>query len=311
MHSRADDPAQGFRRRIAGLRGTGSMIRIGPAGWAYKDWAGTVYPVPRPRGFDPLAYLARYFDTIEINSTYYRPAARSSADEWIRRVADRPAFRFTAKLWTRFTHERDTAFTLSEVDAVHEAMAPLLDAGRLGALLLQFPWSFRRTDENRHWLDDVTRTFRRYPLVLEVRHESWNVPGFYAELAERQIGFVNIDQPRFSNSITPSATATSAVGYVRLHGRNYEDWFREGAGVEARYDYLYSSDELDPWVDRSKDVASATIDTFIITNNHFQGQAIANAVMMQAKIAGAPVPAPPAVVATYPEQLEAFAHATP
>jgi uncharacterized protein YecE (DUF72 family) len=287
------------------------MIRVGPAGWSYKDWAGTVYPAPRPRGFDPLAYLARYFDTIEINSTFYRPAARTSAEDWMRRVADRANFRFTAKLWTRFTHERDTAFTTDDVDAVHEAMAPLHDAGRLGALLLQFPWSFRRTDENRQWLDDVTRAFRRYPQVLEVRHESWNVPAFYSELAERGIGFVNIDQPRFSNSIAPSGTATSAVGYVRLHGRNYEDWFREGAGVEARYDYLYSPDELDPWVERSKDVAAATIETFIVTNNHFQGKAIANAVMIQSKLAGAPVPAPAPLIATYSEQLEGFAEADP
>jgi uncharacterized protein YecE (DUF72 family) len=285
------------------------VIRVGPAGWSYKDWAGTVYPVPRPRGFDPLAYLASYFDTIEINSTFYHPAPRSSADDWIRRVAGYADFRFTAKLWTRFTHERDTAFSRDDVATVDEAMHPLLEEGRLGALLLQFPWSFRRTDENRQWLDDVTRAFRRYPLVLEVRHESWNVPGFYEELADRKIGFVNIDQPRFRDSITPSATATSGVGYVRLHGRNYEDWFREGAGVEARYDYLYSPDELDPWVDRAKDVASATIETFIITNNHFQGKAIANAVMIESKLAGRAVPAPPPVIAAYAPQLEGFAQA--
>ena len=284
-----------------------SMIRIGPAGWSYKDWAGTVYPAPKPRGFDPLGYLAEYFDTIEINSTFYRPATATTADEWVRRVASRTDFRFTAKLWNRFTHERGTAFTRADVDAVDEGMTPLLEAGRLGALLLQFPWSFKRTDESRQWLDDVTRAFRRYPLVLEVRHESWNVPGFYQELADRGIGFVNIDQPRFRHSITPSATATSPVGYVRLHGRNYEDWFREGAGVEERYDYLYSPEELDPWVERAKDVAAATLESFIITNNHFQGQAIANAVMLKAMIDGGPVAAPAPVVATYPAQLEGFA----
>ena len=282
------------------------MIRIGPAGWSYKDWAGTVYPAPKPRGFDPLSYLAEYFDTIEINSTFYRPAAATTADEWIRRVASRKDFRFTAELWSRVPHERGSAFTTADVDAVHDGMAPLLEADRLGAVLLQFPWSFKRTDENRQWLDDVTRAFRRYPLVLEVRHESWNVPGFYQELADRGIGFVNIDQPRFRHSITPSATATSPVGYVRLHGRNYEDWFREGAGVEERYDYLYSAAELDPWVERAKDVAAATLESFIITNNHFQGQAIANAVMLKAMIDGAPAAAPPPVAAAYQTQLEGF-----
>ena len=282
------------------------MIRIGPAGWSYKDWAGAVYPAPKPRGFDPLAYLAEYFDTIEINSTFYRPAAATAAHEWLRRVELRKNFRFTAKLWNRFTHERGTAFGPADVDAVDEGMAPLLEAERLGALLLQFPWSFKRTDESRQWLDDVTRAFRRYPLVLEVRHESWNVPGFYRELGERGIGFVNIDQPRFRHSIKPSATATSPVGYVRLHGRNYDDWFREGAGVEERYDYLYSAEELDPWVNRAKDVAAATLETFIITNNHFQGQAVANALMLKAMIDGAPVAAPAPVVATYQAQLDGF-----
>ena len=282
------------------------MIRVGPAGWSYKDWAGKVYPSPKPRGFDPLRYLADYFDTIEINSTFYRPAARSAADAWIERVGTNPAFTFTAKLWERFTHERGEAFTTSDVAAVREAMDPLHDAGRLGALLLQFPWSFKRDDQSRQWLDDVTRAFRMYPLVLEVRHDSWNVPALYEELAERRIGFVNIDQPRFKHSILPSAAATAPVGYVRLHGRNYEDWFREGAGVEARYDYLYSPDELEPWAERAKEVGAATIETFVITNNHFQGKAVVNALMLRAMVDGKPVAAPAPVVAAYGPQLETF-----
>lgn len=287
------------------------MIRVGPAGWSYKDWAGIVYPARRPRGFDPLRCLAGYFDTIEINSTFYRPAAGASAEAWVARVSDNAAFLFTAKLWQRFTHEREEAFTTTEVAAVREAMDPLHDAGRLGAVLLQFPWSFKRDDASRHWLDDVTRAFRMYPLVLEVRHESWNVPGLYAELAERRIGFVNIDQPRFAHSIAPSATATAPVGYVRLHGRNYADWFREGAGVEARYDYLYSPAELDPWAERAKEVGAATIETFIITNNHFQGQAIVNALMLRSMVEGRAVEAPPELVAAYGDQLDRFVRPAP
>lgn len=287
------------------------MIRVGPAGWSYRDWAGPVYPTPKPRGFDPLAYLAGYFDTVEINSTFYRPAARSAAEQWIARVADAERFRFTAKLWRRFTHEREEAFTRDEVAEVREAMDVLHGAGRLGALLLQFPWSFRRTDESRQWLDDVTRAFRDFPLVLEVRHESWNVPELYRELAERAIGFVNIDQPLFKRSIKPSARATSAVGYVRLHGRNYEEWFREGAGVEARYDYLYSNEELDPWVERAQAVDALATETFVITNNHFGGQAVANALMIKAKVERHPVAAPPPVVATFADLLSGLAEATP
>jgi uncharacterized protein YecE (DUF72 family) len=203
------------------------MIRFGPAGWSYSDWAGPVYPKPKPKGFDALRYMAAYFDTVEVNATFYRPATAKTAESWLERVADRPDFRFTAKLWQRFTHQRKEAWTADEVRQARAALDPLHGGGKLGALLLQFPWSFRRTDENREWLDDLAREFRDFPLVLEVRHDSWNVPEFFAGLGERGIGFVNIDQPLFSNSIAPSAHATGRVGYVRVHGRNYHDWFRD------------------------------------------------------------------------------------
>ena len=285
------------------------MIRIGPAGWSYRDWEGVVYPRPRPRGFDPLAFLAGYFDTIEINSTFYRPAAAEAATSWAARVGANPRFRFAAKLWRRFTHERDETFTTADVAAARAALDPLHDGGRLGAVLLQFPWSFRRDDASRLWLDDVIGAFRDFPLALEVRHESWNVPRFYEELAERDVGFVNIDQPRFRHSLGPTATATSQVGYVRIHGRNYADWFRKDATGDERYDYLYTADELQPWVDRARTVAKATAETYVVTNNHRLGKGIANAVMLKAMVAGREVPAPPGVVEAYREVLAGFAEA--
>jgi uncharacterized protein YecE (DUF72 family) len=283
------------------------MIRVGPAGWSYRDWEGIVYPRPRPREFDPLAFLSGFFDTIEINSTYYRPASADSAMSWAARVSDNRHFRFTTKLWKRFTHERDEAFTAGDVAIVRAALDPLQDAGRLGAVLLQFPWSFRRDDANRLWLDDVIGAFRDFPLVLEVRHESWNVPTFYEELEARNVGFVNIDQPRFKQSLGPSATVTSRVGYIRIHGRNYADWFRKDASALQRYDYLYTAGELEPWVDRAVAVSEATDDVYVVTNNHNRGKGIANSVMLQAMLAGHPVPAPEGVVAEYPEALDGFA----
>ena len=286
------------------------MIRIGPAGWNYKDWAGIAYPEPKPPRFDPLAWLAAFFDTIEINSSYYGPPVPATARRWIERVAENDRFRFTAKLWKRFTHERGTAFTRSEVAEATRGLLPILEAGRLGALLIQFPWSFRRTDENREWLDDVSRAFARFPLVLEVRHESWNEPAFYAELAERGIGFVNIDQPRFRRSIRPSATVTSPVGYVRVHGRNYRDWFRKGAGVEARYDYLYPPEELAPWVERTKEIAREAEETFVITNNHYRAKALVNAVMLESMVSKKKVKAPAELVAAYPGELRGFVRET-
>ena len=275
------------------------MIRVGPAGWAYEDWNGIVYPKPRPRGFDPLTHLAAYFDTVEVNSTFYRPATADTARKWVARVADNARFRFTAKAWQRFTHARDEALTRADVAAAREALDPLHDAGRLGAVLLQFPWSFKRDDDARAWLDDATRALADFPLALEVRHASWNVPAFYRELAGRGIGFVNIDQPLFARSLGPSATATAPVGYVRLHGRNYEDWFREGATVEERYDYLYSADELLPWADRARQIAATAADVYVVTNNHFEGKAVANAATLRAMVDGTAPSAPAGVAARY------------
>lgn len=283
------------------------MIHFGPAGWLYKDWEGIVYPLPKPRGFDPLEYIAGYFSTVEINSTFYGSPLPKTADNWVARVSGFPDFRFTAKLWKRFTHERKTAWTRAEVKEACVPMDRMLKAGKLGALLLQFPWSFKRSDENREWLDDVTRTFRRFPLVLEVRHESWNTPEFFTELAERGIGFVNIDQPLFKKSIKPSATVTSHVGYIRVHGRNYKDWFRKNAGVEARYDYLYTKKELEPWADRVDEVASHASDTYVVTNNHYKGKSVANAAMLKALVEEKPAPVPPPLMKAYPKVLRGLA----
>ena len=190
---------------------------MGVAGWDYDDWKGPVYPVPAPRGFDPLAWLSGWFDLVEVNSTFYRPASAKAVRSWMSRVEGRPDFRFTAKVWRRFTHERST-FTAADVRAAREGLDILAGAGRLGAALLQFPWSFKRNEAGREWLRAVTGALRGLPLVLEVRHASWNVPELYASLAAQGIGFVNLDQPLFRNSLAPSAVATAQVGYVRSTG---------------------------------------------------------------------------------------------
>lgn len=300
------------RSRTAGVPSRSkraARVRVGTAGWSYSDWEGVLYPKPHPRGFDPLEYLSRYVDVVEVNSTFYRPVDPDVARRWVERVEAAPHFTFTAKLSKRFTHERDTAFTRNEVAEVRRGFKPMHDAGRLGAVLLQFPWSFRRTDDNRIWLDDVTRAFAEFPLVVEVRHESWTVPEFYHELAERGIGFVNIDQPLFRNSIKPSATATAPVGYVRIHGRNYREWFRKDAGVEARYDYLYTPAELQSWADRSLQVAEAGADeVYAIANNHYKAKAAVNAIQLASMIRDEPVPAPETLYAAYEDELAGWAY---
>src|SRR5215213_4100876 len=275
------------------------IIRIGPAGWSYKDWEGVVYPQKPGKTFDPLAYLARFFDTIEINSSFYRPPSPSTAEAWARRVAEREDFTFTAKLHRLFTHERGKA-TKKDEKEFRDGIAPLVKAGRLGALLLQFPWSFKNTDEDRLYLGKLLEQFREYPLVLEVRHTSWNNESVYEWLEERGVGVCNIDQPVFSRSIRPGAVTTSPVGYVRMHGRNYQNWFRDKAPRDERYNYLYSLDQLEPWIVRIKEVAKQTRETYVITNNHFRGQAVVNAVEIKAALEEGPVPAPEPLFKIYP-----------
>jgi len=278
-------------------------VHIGPAGWSYKDWEGVVYPKKAGSKFDPLSYLAQFFDTIEINSSFYRPPTSTTTKSWARRVADNSAFTFTAKLHRVFTHERGKA-TVEDEKAFREAMDPLVEAGKLGAILIQFPWSFKNTDEERAYLMRLLTQFQEYPLVLEVRHVSWNTPAIYEELEERGVGICNIDQPLFSKSIKPAAVTTSGIGYVRLHGRNYADWFREQAPRDDRYNYLYSLDELDPWITRIKEVAKQTRESYVITNNHFLGKAVVNALEIKSILAGKKVPAPLPLFEKYP-QLEA------
>jgi uncharacterized protein YecE (DUF72 family) len=286
------------------------MIRIGPAGWDYPDWRGAVYPRRAPRGFDPLEYLSRWFDAVEVNSTFYRPQRPEVACAWCDRVSARRSFRFTAKLWKRLTHERE-AYGSEEVEAARAPLDALRERGKLGAVLVQFPWSFRRDAAALEWLHDLFSALAGLPLVLEVRHASWNVPETYDELAERGVGFVNVDQPLFRSSLKPSALATGSVGYVRVHGRNYRDWFREKAGRDARYDYLYSADELAPWAVRTRSISELprVEDVYVVTNNHFEGKAVANAAMLQAMLGGRRVEAPPDLVARYAAALAPFVNA--
>jgi len=288
--------------------GFSKAIRVGPAGWSYADWDGIVYPRPRPRGFHEAEYLAQFFDTIEINTSFYQPLRAAMAKLWVTRVEHNPDFKFTAKLWRRFTHERRA--THQDEKAFKAGLAPLVAAGRLGALLVQFPWSFKNTRESREYLGALVVQFMEYPLVVEVRHGTWNRPEVFQLLAELGVGFCNIDQPVIGRSIGPSDRATAAVGYVRLHGRNYEQWFSSEDHPEERYNYLYSLAELEPWAERIKQVARQAEVTYVIANNHFEGKAIVNALQVSKLIAGHPVSVPENLTARYPELRQIAAPAS-
>jgi uncharacterized protein YecE (DUF72 family) len=277
-------------------------IRIGPAGWSYKDWEGVVYPHTPGAKFDPLEYLARFFETIEINSSFYRPFTASTAKSWANRVAGAADFMFTAKLYRVFTHERGKA-TAEDEKQVREGMDELASGRKLGALLLQFPWSFKNNDDDRLYLAKLLDRFKDYPLVLEIRHSSWNNPQIYEWLEDVGVGICNVDQPLFARSIKPAAVATAQVGYVRLHGRNYQDWFREKAPRDDRYNYLYSLDELEPWITRIKEIAAKTKEAYVITNNHFRGQAVVNALELKSTLTEQRVVAPAPLFQKYPKLI--------
>lgn len=272
------------------------MIRVGTAGFSYKDWAGIVYPEPRPPEFDPLAYLARFFDCVEMNVTFYRvPHARSVA-KWVASVADRPRFSFTFKLYKGLTHGEEEG----ALDPFLAALAPAREAGRLGAILLQFPFFFANDAKTRARLSRLAGRLEGWPLAVELRHRSWFTDASFEFLSRLRLNLCDIDLCPSSTSPPAGAFTTGPIGYVRLHGRNAKAWFDPKATVEQKYDYLYSREELDPWVGFVREIAGKTTETFVIANNHFEGKAVANAFQL-AEALGLEIPPPPRTLRTrYP-----------
>ena len=286
------------------------QIRVGPAGWSYADWSGYVYPARRTKGFHEAAYLSEFFDTIEINTSFYQPLRPDHAAQWVERVCANPAFLFTAKLWQKFTH--DPSATPEDERAVRAGFDVLRQAEKLGAVLLQFPFSFHCTKETVGYLTAVLKRFADYPLVVEVRHASWQTEETLALLRELNAGFCNLDQPIIGHSLEPSASSTSPIGYVRLHGRRYDTWFSDDPATPAheRYNYLYSEEELDPWVARIRTLNQHTRNTFVVTNNHYQGKAVVNALQLISILKGSKVKVPEPLRQHYPE-LEKIASEMP
>jgi uncharacterized protein YecE (DUF72 family) len=285
-------------------------IKIGVAGFSYKDWQGIVYP-PSLKAGARVEYLAHFFDLIEINTSFYGHIKPAVGKQWCRMAAGaNPKFMFTAKLNRAFTHspvaviEPTSAKTIRPGDSDERDAKAGYDAiaaeNMLGALLAQFPISFKCTDENRAYVEQLVRLFRSYPLVLEIRHASWNQPEVLEWLQGLQVGLCNIDQPLLGRAVRPSAHATSVVGYIRLHGRNYKQWFAE-TNVRDRYDYLYSTEELAKWKDRALEVAGKAETTYLVANNHNLGKAAVNALELISMIEARKVQAPATLVSHYPE----------
>jgi uncharacterized protein YecE (DUF72 family) len=293
-----------------------SELRIGTSGWSYPSgpgtWNGIFYPAAaggRARRFDELAYYAEHFDTVEVNSSFYRLPDPTVTRAWVRRTP--PGFDFSLKLFQKFTHpamhgragrERDApgtdipavpAVTLAEVDAFKAAAGPLADAGKLGALLAQFPPSFRDSDDTRRYLDWLLGAFKGFPVAVELRHRSWSDHAAHTLglLTGHGAAWAQIDEPKFRFSIRQNLLPNlRGLYYMRLHGRNAEQWWTHDH-PDDRYNYLYSAAELGSFADTIASVRRLVQKMYIYLNNHFAAKAVANAAALR-HAAGQPVPGP-------------------
>ena len=296
-------------------------IAIGTSGWNYPagrgTWNGLFYPSPRPKGFDELAYYAEHFDTVEVNSTFYRMPEPDVARAWVRRTP--ASFTFAVKLFQKFTHPdmylrrpgvTDWDVSQTDLDLFRVGIEPLASAGKLTALLLQFPTSFHAEAETRGYLDWLLDAFADYPRAVELRHRSWSddAAGTRAQLAARHAAWVLIDEPKFPDSIAQEPAAEAALDrldastplYVRLHGRNAQTWWHH-ADSDDCYDYLYSPEELVPFAEAARRVSRAGRRALMYLNNHFSAKAVANAAILTEQV-GIPVRGdyPRALVDRYP-----------
>ena len=293
------------------------QIRVGTAGWSYKDWEGVFYPPGMARRKrHPLEIVARCFDAVEINTSFYGHIKPEIARLWSRIVSEaNPSFLFTVKLHRSFTHSPLSAMEPTSAASIRpndederlarEGLEALAATGKFGALMIQFPVSFKNTALNREYLETLLRQFIEYPRAVEVRHSTWNNPETVSYFSERNVSFVNIDQPQIGRSLEPTTHVTSAIGYVRLHGRNYERWF-EAEKCADRYNYLYKKSELVAWKERIEDIAQKAKITFVVANNHFEAKAGVNALQLKYMLTGRRVLAPEPLLERYPE-LKAIA----
>ena len=276
--------------------------RIGTSGWSYPpntglgSWTGVFYPLTKT---DELKFYSRYFNAVEINSTFYRPCNPKTAETWVRRTPD--DFEFTVKAWQQFTHAKGL-WTPADVEEFKSGILPLIEAGKLGCVLFQFPASFRHTPETMDKLKSLLGLFGEYPKAVELRHRSWEDALQTLETFDAVPAF--IDEPKFRDSIRQEIEAgPGQVLYLRFHGRKFDKWWKHEHRNE-RYDYLYKAEELQPYAVRlksiieDKDIQRA----YIFFNNHPGAKAIANAVMLRAQL-DIPVKAelPEQFVKTFPE----------
>ncbi len=248
------------------------MIRIGTSGYSFEDWVGPFYPEDIDKS-DFLSYFSQRLKNVEVNYTYYRlPVANTLANM----EAKTPeGFMFTLKATGTITHEQSQNPQIYE--EYRSNVQPIIDAGKFGCVLMQFPNSFHLEKQNVNHLAFIRQQWPDLPLAVEFRHKGWMEDERTFEfLQDQNMAYCCVDQPQFSTLVPPIARATADIAYVRFHGRNYEKWWQHEQAWE-RYDYLYSRDELKEWVDKVKKLDEQAETTYVFFNNHYNAQAVQNA----------------------------------
>lgn len=254
------------------------MFFIGTAGYSYEDWKGVFYPEDLDKK-EYLGYYAKEFKFTEVNSTYYKMPNRFMLYHMQKKTPD--DFQFVIKAHRGMTHKREDNEKL--FDEFKESLEPLVEVNKLGCVLAQFPTSFRNRDENRDYLRDFRERMGDIPVAIEFRHEEWMDDRIFELLEEEGLGYVCVDEPQFKTLVPPQVWATSKIGYVRFHGRNYKKWWHHEKAYE-RYDYLYTEQELEDWVPHIQKLLAKTEKTFVSMNNHYRAQAVINGRMLQKMI---------------------------
>lgn len=259
-------------------------LYIGTAGWSYKDWIGSFYPKAQTKEFDWLEYYSKFFNVVEVNSSYYTYLSPKVVEGWLNKIEEREDFLFTVKLHQDFTHKRN--FTEEQTRAVKYNLGKLQKNNRLGGLLIQFPYSFVLNKENANHVKDLVDIFSEYDKFIEARHKSWFIQRFFDFVSSNKSSLCTIDQPVLGEAIDFKPIAAGDNLYVRLHGRNEKAW-KDSIGnfgtkqtyeqQSERYNYLYSPGELIEFEQKIKEVLDTVKKIYVILNNHPKGNAVANA----------------------------------
>jgi uncharacterized protein YecE (DUF72 family) len=247
-------------------------IRIGTSGYSYKDWIGPVYPPTAPAK-DFLRLYSQLFSLTELNFSYYRQPQARTLERMLQMVPE--GFVFTIKGHRTLTHEAGVNVS-TDTHVFKEGIRPLVEAGQLGSVVLQFPYSFHYTTSSRKHLDALCREFEGYPAAVEFRNSEWQRDSVYSGLRKRGVALVNVDEPLLPKLPRPTALVTAPHAYVRFHGRNAANWWN--GDNTTRYDYKYQEQELGEWLPRlRKMLDSASTTVMVLFNNHFQGKAVEDA----------------------------------